>query len=148
MPNQPTTPKFQLHSALLFSARPRLLTLSFHYSYSAHADSETGYLMSFLAATKSQPSAAFVKPLWMIYNMPQNYYLKRWHMSEQDLITRYNYDEFTREKVFPWMNFEQSPTVGEPAPSFPLWHLDGTETSLQELWSSHLYTIVEFGSFT
>ena len=69
-------------------------------------------------------------------------------MSDQDLITRYNYDEFTRKKVLPWLSFETSPPVGEKAPSFPLWHLDSTETSLNELWSSHVYTIVEFGSFT
>ena len=69
-------------------------------------------------------------------------------MSEQDLTTRYNYDEFTPEKVLPWLSFEQSPPIGETAPSFPLWYLDGTATSLNDLWSSHVYTVIEFGSFT
>ena len=68
--------------------------------------------------------------------------------SEQELIERYNYDEFTPNKVFPWMQFMNSPSVGQKAPDFPLWHLDGRETKLSEIWSGHLYTIVEFGSFT
>jgi hypothetical protein len=46
------------------------------------------------------------------------------------------------------MNFEGSPPLGEPAPDFPLWDLDGGKTSLSEVWSSNAYTIVEFGSFT
>ena len=65
-----------------------------------------------------------------------------------DLLTRYNYDEFTPEKVLPWLNFENSPPLGKKAPDFPLWHLDGSETSLSAIWSQNLYTIVEFGSFT
>ncbi len=69
-------------------------------------------------------------------------------MDDQTLIAQYNYDEFTREKVMPWLSFEKSPALGQTAPSFPLWNLDGTETSLSKLWSSHVYTIVEFGSFT
>ncbi|KAA3663006.1 MAG: hypothetical protein DWQ04_11830 [Chloroflexi bacterium] len=67
---------------------------------------------------------------------------------DQNLISTYNYDEFTREKVLPWMNFEGSPALGTKAPSFLLWDLDGNETSLDQVWSAHLYTIVEFGSFT
>ncbi|MCA9983515.1 MAG: hypothetical protein KDE59_04450 [Anaerolineales bacterium] len=69
-------------------------------------------------------------------------------MTAADLITRYNYDAFVPDKFMPWMRFEESPPVGQKAPSFPLWRLDETETSLEELWSSHLYTVVEFGSFT
>ena len=69
-------------------------------------------------------------------------------MTTTDLITRYNYDEFTAEKVFHWLNFEASPPVGSEAPDFPLWHLDGRQTSLSEIWSGNIYTIVEFGSFT
>jgi hypothetical protein len=70
-----------------------------------------------------------------------------------NLTTRYNYDAFTREKVLPWLNFENSPPLGRPAPDFPLWSLDdgrteGSQTSLSEIWSEHSYTIVEFGSFT
>ena len=70
-----------------------------------------------------------------------------------DLTARYNYDEFTREKVLPWLNFENSPPVGQPAPDFPLWTLGdkdlyGPQTSLREIWSTHTYTIIEFGSFT
>lgn len=69
-------------------------------------------------------------------------------MSELELTSRYNYDEFTQEKVLPWSNFEISPPLGEPAPDFPLWDLDGGQTRLSEVWSSSTYTIVEFGSFT
>lgn len=68
--------------------------------------------------------------------------------SDNDLLTRYNYDEFTAEKVLPWLNFGASPPIGRKAPDFPLWHLGGTQTSLSEIWSAHSYTIVEFGSFT
>jgi hypothetical protein len=69
-------------------------------------------------------------------------------MNDNDLVSRYNYDEFTREKVMPWLRFDSSPPLGQKAPDFPLWHLDGTETRLSEIWSSYVYTVVEFGSFT
>lgn len=66
-----------------------------------------------------------------------------------ELISRYNYDAFTREKALPWLRFDQSPPLGEKAPDFPLWLLeDGAETSLSAVWSSQPYTVVEFGSFT
>ena len=69
--------------------------------------------------------------------------------SEQtDLVTLYNYDEFTGEKVSPWLNFGESPPLGSPGPDFPLWSLDGEETRLSAIWSESVYTIVEFGSFT
>jgi len=69
-------------------------------------------------------------------------------MTDTDLIARYNYDAFVPEKFMPWMRFDQSPPLGQKAPDFPLWHLDGRETRLSEVWSQHNYTIVEFGSFT
>jgi hypothetical protein len=69
-------------------------------------------------------------------------------MDDQEIITRYNYNEFTVEKVLPWLNFEASPSLGQSAPDFPLWDLDGERTLLSEIWSSHAYTVVEFGSFT
>ena len=69
-------------------------------------------------------------------------------MSDKELLEKYNYDEFVPAKFMPWMRFDQSPKVGEKAPDFPLWQLDETETSLSEVWSSHLFTVVEFGSFT
>jgi hypothetical protein len=69
-------------------------------------------------------------------------------MAEADLIARYNYDEFVPAKFELWMNFAASPPLGQPAPDFPLWHLDGSETRLSAIWSQHMYTIVEFGSFT
>jgi hypothetical protein len=65
-----------------------------------------------------------------------------------DLIVRYNYDAFVPEKFTPWMRFAESPPLGRPAPDFPLWDLEGAETSLGAVWSAHAYTIVEFGSFT
>lgn len=69
-------------------------------------------------------------------------------MTEPDLIARYNYDEFIPAKFEPWMNFAASPPLGQPAPDFPLWQLDGSETRLSAIWSQYTYTIVEFGSFT
>jgi hypothetical protein len=69
-------------------------------------------------------------------------------MNDTELISRYNYDEFIPEKVLPWLNFNASPVLGQAAPDFPLWHLDGSESSLSQIWSSHTYTVVEFGSFT
>jgi len=46
------------------------------------------------------------------------------------------------------MRFDVSPALGEPAPDYALWDLGGEETSLSSLWGNHLYTIIEFGSFT
>lgn len=66
-----------------------------------------------------------------------------------DLVTRYNYDEFVPEKFQQWMRFDESPPLGEPAPDFPLVRLiDETTVQLSDIWSDHVYTIVEFGSFT
>lgn len=67
---------------------------------------------------------------------------------QNDLKLNYNYDSFVPEKFEPWMNFENSPLLGQPAPDFPLWDLDEEETNLSFVWSSHDLTIVEFGSFT
>jgi len=67
---------------------------------------------------------------------------------DSDLLARYNYDAFTPEKFTPWMNFDQSPPLGERAPDFPLWPLTGGETTLSALWSTHTLLVVEFGSFT
>lgn len=69
-------------------------------------------------------------------------------MTAGDLIERYNYDSFVREKFEPWMRFEESPPLGEPGPDFPLWDLDGEETRLGTIWASNEFTVVEFGSFT
>ncbi len=65
-----------------------------------------------------------------------------------DLLTSYNYDEFTPEKFMPWMNFDQSPAIQSQAPDFPLWQLDGEETALSTIWKDHRFLIAEFGSFT
>ena len=69
-------------------------------------------------------------------------------MDDSDLITRYNYDEFVPSKFEPLMRFDASPPLGQPAPDFPLWTLEGSETRLSEVWSRYAYTVVEFGSFT
>ena len=69
-------------------------------------------------------------------------------MTDQELLEKYNYDEFVREKFMPWMRFDESPTLGEKAPDFPLWSLDGEESSLSAIWKSYDFTVVEFGSFT
>lgn len=68
--------------------------------------------------------------------------------NEPEILEKYNYDAFVPEKFTPWMRFHESPPLWEPAPDFPLWHLDGRETTLGEIWSQFDYTIVEFGSFT
>lgn len=67
---------------------------------------------------------------------------------KDSLLAQYNYDEFIPDKFEPWMRFSESPALGEPAPDFPLWDLEEKETSLSTIWKSHLYTVVEFGSFT
>ena len=69
-------------------------------------------------------------------------------MDDSDLVSRYNYDEFVPSKFQPWMRFDASPPLGQPAPDFPLWTLEGSETRLSEVWSRYAYTVVEFGSFT
>lgn len=69
-------------------------------------------------------------------------------MTNADLTARYNYDEFVPEKFEPWLRFDASPPVGQPALDFPLWRLDGSRTDLSEIWSQHFYTVIEFGSFT
>jgi hypothetical protein len=69
-------------------------------------------------------------------------------MNDPDLLARYNYDAFVPEKFMPWLNFANSPELGVAAPDFPLWDLDGTQTTLSAIWSRQPYTIVEFGSFT
>lgn len=70
-------------------------------------------------------------------------------MSNDELLIRYNYDSFIPENFEPWLNFTASPPLGQPAPDFPLWRLDDQQqTSLRAVWASHVYTVVEFGSFT
>lgn len=69
-------------------------------------------------------------------------------MANGDLVTRYNYDSFVPEKFEPWLNFDESPPVGLRGPDFPLWRLDGNQTSLDEICAGNSLTVVEFGSFT
>ena len=69
-------------------------------------------------------------------------------MHDADLIQRYNYDSFVREKFGPWMRFAESPPLGAPAPDHKLWRLDESETSFKEAWMEHDFLIVEFGSLT
>ncbi len=69
-------------------------------------------------------------------------------MSEESLLERYNYADFIPAKVDRWLNFAASPPLGEAAPDFPLWDLEGRPTRLSELWARHRLLIVEFGSFT
>ena len=69
-------------------------------------------------------------------------------MNHDDLIQRYNYDSFVPHKFEAWMQFDQSPPLGEQAPDFPLWDLNENQTSLKQVWRAYDYTIVEFGSFT
>ncbi len=69
-------------------------------------------------------------------------------MTDADLVAQYNYDAFVPDKFERWLNFDASPPLGQPAPDFPLWELDGRETRLSTVWSRFAYTVVEFGSFT
>lgn len=69
-------------------------------------------------------------------------------MTAKDIIERYNYDSFTSDNFMPWMRFDKSPVLGEPAPDFPLSTLEEKETSLSEVWGANVFTVVEFGSFT
>lgn len=68
-------------------------------------------------------------------------------MPDTELLARYNYDEFVPHKFKPWMNFDASPALGEPGPDFPLWDLQKSQTSLRQIVTQNIYTIVEFGSF-
>lgn len=69
-------------------------------------------------------------------------------MADGDLLARYNYDSFVHEKFEPWMRFHESPALGKPAPDFPLWQLDGSETRLSRVLAQNALTVIEFGSFT
>jgi hypothetical protein len=60
----------------------------------------------------------------------------------------YNYDEFIPAKFGPLMKWDQSPPLWQPAPDFPLWQLDGSQTRLSAILKQNQYTVVEFGSFT
>jgi hypothetical protein len=70
------------------------------------------------------------------------------HIVEDAILAAYNYDTFVGEKVEPWLNFEESPPLGQPAPDFPVTTLDGQVVQLSEVWRKAAYTIVEFGSLT
>ena len=69
-------------------------------------------------------------------------------MKEQNITALYNYDTFVPEKFERWMNFSASPPLGQVTPDFPLWNLDGAQTSLSQVISQSFFTVVEFGSFT
>jgi hypothetical protein len=70
-------------------------------------------------------------------------------MQNDELTQRYNYASFIPENFEQWLNFEASPPIGQPAPDFPLWRLENQQqTSLQDVWKSNAFTVVEFGSFT
>lgn len=69
-------------------------------------------------------------------------------MTDPALLARYNYAAFVPANIEPMMRFDESPPLGQRAPDFPLWPLEGGATSLSAIWAAHTYTIVEFGSFT
>jgi hypothetical protein len=69
-------------------------------------------------------------------------------MPDQDLLERYNYRSFIPDNFMPWMRFDKSPALGETGPDIPLWTLDKAETRLSAVCKEHVYTVVEFGSFT
>jgi hypothetical protein len=50
---------------------------------------------------------------------------------ELDLVQQYNYDEFVPEKFERWIRFGESPILGQPAPDYPLWDLDGRQINLR-----------------
>jgi hypothetical protein len=59
---------------------------------------------------------------------------------DDQMISTYNYEEFTAKKVTPWLNFGNSPPLGIPAPDFPLWYLDGSSTTLSSFWANFRLT--------
>ncbi len=63
-------------------------------------------------------------------------------------VNAYNYDSFVGEQIEPWLNFEASPPVGQPALDFSLTSLNGEVIQLSEVWRKATYTIAEFGSLT
>jgi len=67
-------------------------------------------------------------------------------MGGDDPMARYDYEAFVPEKFMPWMRFHESPPLGQPAPDFPLWDVEGGETRLSAVWSRVACTVVEFGS--
>lgn len=67
---------------------------------------------------------------------------------ETTLSKKYNYDSFTPQNFQPWLRFDDSPPLGERGPNFSLWTLNKEKVVLSDLWGEHLYTIVEFGSYT
>ena len=69
-------------------------------------------------------------------------------MKEQNITALYNYDTFVPGKFERWMNFSASPPLGKTVPDFPLWHLDTRPTTLIQVLSQSVLTVVEFGSFT
>ena len=69
-------------------------------------------------------------------------------MDNQELLARYNYDEFIPEKFGPWMRWEEAPRAGTFGPDFPLWTLEEREISLYTVLKENIFTILEFGSFT
>ena len=71
-------------------------------------------------------------------------------MSDLQSVTveQYNYASFVPEKFEPFMRFDESPALGQKTSDYTLWTLEREETSLHDVLNQHLYTIVEFGSFT
>ena len=69
-------------------------------------------------------------------------------MTHKNLTDKYNYNSFVRKNFEPLMNFDNSPSIGQPAPDFPLLYLNGDKTLLSSIWSDFDLTIIEFGSFT
>lgn len=69
-------------------------------------------------------------------------------MGEKSLIEKYNYESFTPDNFQPWMRFDESPTLGKRGPTFTLLTLQEEKVRISDIWGEHLYTVVEFGSFT
>jgi len=69
-------------------------------------------------------------------------------MTDNDLITEYNYDSFVPEKYERWLNFESSLPLGKIVPDFNLWDLEEQQTSLLTEVNRNPLTFIEFGSFT
>lgn len=69
-------------------------------------------------------------------------------MTDNNLITAYNYDSFVPEKYERWLNFESSLPLGKIVPDFNLWDLDELQTTLLTEVNRNPLTFIEFGSFT
>ena len=60
----------------------------------------------------------------------------------------YNYKVFSLQAHEALDNYANSPKPGAKADEYPLWDMEGDETSLKSVLGEHSLTVIEFGSIT